>query len=869
MGSGTFYPAVDGDDGYWRTDEAFYGIGSDIDFVQVGNANTIDKHFWCRFPNVTIPPGSTITSCYIKVYNGFMAQSDDCFFKLHFELAADAVAPISFATAQALSLTTGTAWNFSNTWNPDTWHDSVDFSDELQEVIDLGGWDSGQAVMVVCKEDGSDSWQDRLINDIYAGEAYRIELHVEWEEATSGIYYPAVSGDDGYWRGGSFYDYQDYTMFGNNGEYPVDCYFRFTNVTVPEGMVITSAFVRLKARLSKSGNISNNIYANDVDDAVAPTSEAEGDALVKTSAVAPWAITESWTAEQTYDTPSLIDVIQEVIDREGREPGYALQIIMIDDETAYLNNRNFYAVEHDAGDDAPELHLAWSPPPIEASISEGMTSKLDLEVLDFYAEISEGFTVHDESDGLNTSCEISEGFVVGDQVGAVDDAEVVEDVTVDDAADAVKEHHPTGPSEDVTLADSLAVTQETGISEGLTTAETLALSIEVAPLTENITTAAAVVGNRILYLSVTENLMFYDILGWAWGKVVADAIDMAGAVTPAVAIPVNESLVLAETLHNNWTGTEAVESSLQMLGQLIIGEIFNETATSTIDITDATTFLHQMISAIFDTVDFGETLASQAEFNPLIVEAIAITGLVEVLTNLHNTNSETLTLADAAGVGWGKSVIDTIALADAPTILWYAMVVLTDSIDLTETVLNQFQFNDIVTDAIEFAASIALQQVLTSTVEETINFGIVIELDGELWETWVLNTNAFHASVYSGYNFNSYAVHNNTAYGCKTDGIYKLAGSTDDGNAFQPGIVLPESRFGTHHYKRFRVAYFGIAGTSPAIKLVNEDGTSKTYTITKSKVTPTRGVKGRKWTVSIGDFDSLDFVELVPLILTR
>ena len=109
-----------------------------------------------------------------------------------------------------------------------------------------------------------------------------------------------------------------------------------------------------------------------------------------------------------------------------------------------------------------------------------------------------------------------------------------------------------------------------------------------------------------------------------------------------------------------------------------------------------------------------------------------------------------------------------------------------------------------------------------------------------------------------------------TALGCKPDGIYELGGDTDDGSPFTPGIVLPQTQFGTHHQKRIRKAYFGIAGgTTPAMKIENEDGTSRTYTITHSEVTPTGGGKGRKWTVSVQDFDSLDFMELVPILLAK
>ena len=418
------------------------------------------------------------------------------------------------------------------------------------------------------------------------------------------------------------------------------------------------------------------------------------------------------------------------------------------------------------------------------------------------------------------------------------------------------------------LIGRLAIAWPKSITDSIAVADTVSPEVailirEILELTETL------VANYTGTEEVESLIGLIGRLAIAWPKSITDSIAVADTVTPEVALLIREILDLAETLVANWTGTEEVESTLNVLGRLIIGQIFNETATSSVVITDISTYLHQMISAISDTVGFAETLASQAELNPVITEAVAINGLVAVLSNLYNTNTESLVLTDTPGFAWSKAITDTMAITDSPEILWYCMNALTDSIALTEAVLNQFQFNDAITDAIEFATTLALNQILTNTVTDTIDFGIVIELDGELWETWVLNTNAFHASVYSGYSFNSYAVYNNAAYGCKTDGIYRLSGSTDDGSEFKSGIVFPETRFGTHHYKRFRKAYFGIAGTSPSIKLTNEDGTSKTYTIERSKITPTRGVKGRQWTLSVEGFDSLDFVELAPLILTK
>jgi len=51
MGSGTFYPAASGDDGYWQSNIAVYQGNA----VAFGNTSGYLQHAWFRFANVTIP----------------------------------------------------------------------------------------------------------------------------------------------------------------------------------------------------------------------------------------------------------------------------------------------------------------------------------------------------------------------------------------------------------------------------------------------------------------------------------------------------------------------------------------------------------------------------------------------------------------------------------------------------------------------------------------------------------------------------------------------------------------------------------------------------------------------------------------------
>ena len=256
-------------------------------------------------------------------------------------------------------------------------------------------------------------------------------------------------------------------------------------------------------------------------------------------------------------------------------------------------------------------------------------------------------------------------------------------------------------------------------------------------------------------------------------------------------------------------------------------------------------------------------------FNPAVIETLSIVAAASVFNTISKTNAETLGLTDTAQPGWLKSVSETLNLTDTTALAFTAMLTLTDNLEFTESVLGQFDIDETVAETLGLTVAMSVQAAMQEVITEILEFGITITLDDEQWECWVLNSNKFNASIYSGYGFNSFCVYNGVAYGAKSTGIYKLTGTTDDGSAFKAGIVLPDTRFGTRRQKRFRKAYFGLSGgTTPSIRMETDNG-SRTYTITNSKANITRNLKGRQWTIKVQDFDSLDFIELFPVILAR
>jgi len=179
MASGTFYPAVSGDDGFRGSVSGFNNSAQFIYFGEFGET----ANGFVRFVNVTIPQGSTITNAYIR-FTSYNSESGTAVnTNVYFNNVDDATAPTNATEFDGLSLTSGVAWDGIAAWSDGSQYDTVDIKSALQTVIDRVGWASGQAVTAVIKDDSSDSGAIRRPSQIdWNSGAEKAELHVEWSE---------------------------------------------------------------------------------------------------------------------------------------------------------------------------------------------------------------------------------------------------------------------------------------------------------------------------------------------------------------------------------------------------------------------------------------------------------------------------------------------------------------------------------------------------------------------------------------------------------------------------------------------------------------------------------------------------------------
>jgi len=133
---------------------------------------------------------------------------------------------------------------------------------------------------------------------------------------------------------------------------------RFVNVTIPQGANLIDAYVQFRADDTNSENTDLTILGEDTDDAAGfgPSANDISDRTQTTASVI-WNNVPNWTANQSYQTPSIISIIQEIVDRPSWSSGNAMTLLF---KSTDLNGKRL-AVSHDGSSaNAPLLHVEYS-----------------------------------------------------------------------------------------------------------------------------------------------------------------------------------------------------------------------------------------------------------------------------------------------------------------------------------------------------------------------------------------------------------------------------------------------------------------------------------------------------------------------------
>lgn len=156
---------------------------SDLDLF---DSNSTD-YVGLRFQNVTLPAGATVNAAIIR----FTAEENDSgsisgSLIIYCEDEDDAATFSSSSNniSGRTTTTASTSWGNPTSWIKNQTYDTPDFSQAVQEVVDRGGWASGQAMAIIIDVNGTTGDRDAWSYNGSPGGA--AELRVTYTEALPG-----------------------------------------------------------------------------------------------------------------------------------------------------------------------------------------------------------------------------------------------------------------------------------------------------------------------------------------------------------------------------------------------------------------------------------------------------------------------------------------------------------------------------------------------------------------------------------------------------------------------------------------------------------------------------------------------------------
>jgi hypothetical protein len=348
--------------------------------------------------------------------------------------------------------------------------------------------------------------------------------------------------------------------------------------------------------------------------------------------------------------------------------------------------------------------------------------------------------------------------------------------------------------------------------------------------------------------SIMDTLFIYDEVKHGWKVTAESSLILTDTIETILGIIVDEWINFIDIQSNNWNGREIISEDVTLYDIAGFAKIYADSLSDEINIADVSTY--QLTITVLEYLGFTELA------NAIKASAAAI--------------NDSIVITDNPALAFPQSVESILSVVDLSTVAVQFLHAVQSDLGLADVSSLIKRISDTLNDPIVFVDTITSHAHLYSLIYDTLHLDVLVDLEGEFYECYVLNTPKFMPSMYSGFNFNSYCVFENRAFGANDTGIYELTGETDAGNAIHTGIILSKTNFNSPNQKRFRRGYLDISGTSPKMILETEDGQRQAYAIDEQgKMVASHELKSKKWVLSVANFETLDSMKLIPVILTK
>ena len=292
------------------------------------------------------------------------------------------------------------------------------------------------------------------------------------------------------------------------------------------------------------------------------------------------------------------------------------------------------------------------------------------------------------------------------------------------------------------------------------------------------------------------------------------------------------------------------------------------------DISDSIQAIDESVAHWFLSIADSLGVAGAVEAIGIIAgavgESVSLEDVLAVTGIYPKSIAESLSASDLASFAWALTVNESLSIVDTISAIGFLVGLIAESLIAVETLSPVKRMLIAFDDTMRMVDASTANGTFGVTIAETLSINLFVVIEGEVYECFVLNTSAFHSSIYSGFNFNSYCTYNNRTFAAGRTGIVEITGDTDKGEDINTGVIFHETDFSMPETKKFRSAYLGVSGSDPVVVMESCNGERRVYSVSdRGSISASRAVKGKIWNLTVADFDILDSIKLIPVILSR
>jgi len=375
--------------------------------------------------------------------------------------------------------------------------------------------------------------------------------------------------------------------------------------------------------------------------------------------------------------------------------------------------------------------------------------------------------------------------------------------------------------------------------------------------------------NLILPVLVTEELNFTETVAGlgTFAHTRADTVRASDHPQPGWKFLIDESFNLSETFVIDWIvsivdelflsedaiphgsyGTILTEL-LECLDFPFARKRFEDILAESFDLSGTLVDIHKKVTVITEFLQLRETILNTGTFQELLAEQLNLVDALERI--LPESLADTLNLSEAlTGQGIFLSLLsEAFNVSDIVAEIFTASVTVADTFQGTDASGNNVTFFVLSNDQL-----IVKSEMVVS---------------GQVFACWVLTTKQYNPSVYSNYDFNSYARIQKKLYGARDDGIYLLEGATDGGDSINDGLLFDFANMDIPSTKRLRSIHLGSRTKDATVQVATERGDNKTYKTTQQRAVIGKEVVGKFWTVAVENVEDLKSMELNVILISK